>query len=228
MKPLVVILSDSLGLPRSAPERVEVEHTWPQLLRTALPYATVHQVSLGGATTSELLAQLSYVDGSRIDLLIVQAGIVDCAPRAFSKRELDLLQSFKLGRLVLAALKGRGTRLLRRIRRISYVQPTVFAANVLSLKNAVRCNILWLEIVGSSNYDSLVPGITKSIRLFNRIIAERLGDSYVPLSRLRDQELMEDGHHLNEIGHRKVFETLTERIEHMQLTSQVDQKAAVR
>src|SRR5688500_17972440 len=91
-KKKILIITDSLGLPRAVPEVCSYEQTWPFLLNNA--GYQIHQVSIGGATVSELYRQLEYHYLFLPDLVIVQSGIVDCAPRALGKFESLLLNKF--------------------------------------------------------------------------------------------------------------------------------------
>ena len=212
MKPFLVILTDSLGLPRLDPARVELEQTWPQLLRAALPGVAIHQVSVGTSTGDDLLTQLSYVEGFGPSLTIVQAGIVDCAPRAFGRTELALLKSFAPGRLLLSFLRPGMIHWLRRTRHLSYASPEEFAKTVARTRKATDGRILWLQILGSSTYEDKVPGISRSISRFNAILQDQLGNGFVNLDCVGDAELATDGHHLNVAGHRKVFDTVMKRV----------------
>jgi hypothetical protein len=211
LKPVVVILGDSLGLPRAEPQRVEVHETWPQLVRSALADATVHQVSQGGATSDDLLAQFEYLSGLDIRLLIVQSGIVDCAPRALRQREQLALRMLGLGPLLRSGAGRRCLRWLRSRRNITYLPVQQFMANALRLRDRARCRLLWLQIVGASGYEQQVPGVGASIAEFNRHLAQSLGEAFVPLAAIGDGELMSDGHHLNAAGHRRVFEALMQK-----------------
>jgi hypothetical protein len=210
VSPVVVILADSLSLPRTEPELVEPHETWPHLVRARLPSAIVHQVSLGGATTDDLLEQFEYVAGFDIRLLIVQAGVVDCAPRALRQREQLALRMLGMGPLMRSTAGRRCLRWLRSRRKITYLSAERYLANARRLHSRPG-RLLWLQIVGSSTYDQQVPGVRASIASFNQSLAALLGDAFVPLADVGDTELMADGHHLNVAGHRRVFDALMKK-----------------
>jgi hypothetical protein len=210
MNPVVVILTDSLALPRAEPQRVEVADTWPQLLRAALPHITFHQISVGGATTDGLLEQFKYVEGLAIRSVVVQAGIVDCAPRALGQRELLALRLLGLGPLLRSSPGARFLRWLRGRRGITYLSARTFAANAARLNELSGGHLLWLQIVGATGYDTIVPGVGASIRKFNKVLSVTLREAFVPLA-VGDEHFMSDGHHLNAAGHRMVFESLMSR-----------------
>ncbi|HEY5754765.1 MAG TPA: SGNH/GDSL hydrolase family protein [Steroidobacter sp.] len=223
----VVIISDSLGLPRQLPEFVRLEATWPQLVRDELPDACVYQLSLGGATTDDLVGQLSYLLGQQPSLVIVQAGIVDCAPRAFRQSELLLLQSTRLGRLVLNRLERSAFVYLRRIRGVSYVSESRFGQNIERVLGQFDCPVIWISIVGRSDYDSFVPNVSMRIRSYNALLERRLGAHFLDLStHIADQHMMADGHHLNEAGHRALMDKLARHPAFASLKSIVSSRRA--
>lgn len=83
-----MILTDSLSLPRVFPEKCKFEDTYPYLLRRMGLH--VHQVSIGGATSDTLVSQLHYHLPFNPKIIILQVGIVDCAPRFARKSEVFL------------------------------------------------------------------------------------------------------------------------------------------
>ena len=79
MKKLLLI-TDSLGLPRLFPEKTEYEDTYPNLLKK---HFIIMQYSKGGGTIIELYEQTGYFKAFEPDVIILQSGIVDCAPRPY-------------------------------------------------------------------------------------------------------------------------------------------------
>ncbi len=51
----ILVITDSLGLPRKDPEECLFENTWPFLLKKN--GFIIHQVSIGGATIDQLYRQ---------------------------------------------------------------------------------------------------------------------------------------------------------------------------
>jgi hypothetical protein len=74
----VPTITDSLG-PRHSPV---FDDTLPHMLRVKF---LVHQVSIGGATATYFFNQLAYYKMFAPDIIAIQAGIVDCAPRVFKQ-----------------------------------------------------------------------------------------------------------------------------------------------
>jgi hypothetical protein len=210
-KQRIIVITDSVGLPRKEPEFIAVEQTWPHLLRSRLPEACIHQLSLGGATTDDVLPQLDFLDGQRPVLAVVQAGIVDCAPRAFRKHELAVLLASRAGRALLNRLEARVFRYLRRVRSVSYVPPARFAQNVQRIAKSFPCPLVWVSILGSRDYEQHLPGVTARIAEYNSLIRNGLGAQFLDLGGwIAEEHFMADGHHLNQHGHRVLLDALSQ------------------
>ena len=89
----ILVFSDSLGLPRNTPQAVNWEETWVQLLSKIY---CVEYCAIGGAKVSDLSRQISYYKIFNPDIVIVQSGIVDCAPRALTEFEKQIIERFAI------------------------------------------------------------------------------------------------------------------------------------
>jgi len=195
----VLILSDSLGLPRDNPEFCSYEETWPVLLKEQ--GFLLHQVSIGGATSGELLAQTFYHKMFKPDITIVQVGIVDCAPRFVTKYELAILKKMSfVGKWLLTLMNKKSVRSLRNI---TYVSPSRFAYNIAEIsKRLDHSEIYFLSILpASADYERVLTGVTSNISKYNLILKKACGEQYIDLSSIPLNGVMSDGHHLNAIGH---------------------------
>jgi len=217
MNPKIVVLTDSLGLARKAPQSVLLEETWPYLLKSALGTSEWYQFSMGGATSTDLLEQGQYwLHGQRpVDWLIVQAGIVDCAPRAFTKRERVLQQIFSLLTRPFPRFRKFAFEQIRRSRQVSYVDAKSFRDNVKQLKNLAaeqQARLFWIPVLGANFYSEILPGVDKKISMTNEILQAELGDSFIGVQ-LGAGCFMSDGHHLVVEGHRiladRIFNYIT-------------------
>ena len=86
----ILLLTDSAANPRSFPPSmvVKVEETYPYLLRNEFRAATFYQLSFGNITTEDLISQaMSYLSHWEPDFIIVQSGMSDCRPEAFTEAE---------------------------------------------------------------------------------------------------------------------------------------------
>lgn len=212
----VLIFSDSLTLPRATPESLLLDETWPFLLRHMLNVYEFVQVTQGGATTTDLInLSKCWLHSSRSpSWLIVQAGIVDCAPRAFTKRELLL-------RRVLARVTRFFPRVgkaifeeLRRRRKISYVSTQSFRDNIRIFRGLAELHgysLLWVPVLGASFYEGILPGVSEKIYEANQILCEEL-DGRVLNVQLLDGHFMSDGHHLKPAGHAILLKEISARL----------------
>ena len=88
----VLVIGDSLSLPR--PDgKVKVHETWLSKLMSQMQKHNFHQACRRGMHSKDALE--TYVKGSFLkssfDYLILQVGIVDCAPRYLTENELSLI-----------------------------------------------------------------------------------------------------------------------------------------
>jgi hypothetical protein len=214
LKKRILIVSDSLALPRMEPEVVEYEQTWPFLLKMAFPDCCFHQLSIGGATVRLLKNQLSYLEKFNPDVVIVQSGIVDCTPRALTSLESDFINNFgityNLGKIVLPKI----TNQLRKYRHICYTPEPFFKEAVESIKKTYdNVALFWLEILPASDaYEAKIPRVKKQVIRYNEILNSLLGAKVVAMDQFPSNGIMSDFHHLNVTGHLYVYGILHERI----------------
>jgi len=200
----ILVLSDSLALPRNNPEVCDYVDTWPAMLKN--DDYEVHQVSIGGATSYDLLRQCGYHLSFSPDFVIVQAGIVDCAPRALGRIESDVLNHFLLTRKILGRVLPKCNSFLRKHRAIKYTKLNAFKKNIIDLKTKfVDKDFFWIGIVPPNlNYEVKLPGITGSVKQYNDLLASQLLDYYISLSDIPESGVMSDHIHLTKFGHEYV------------------------
>jgi len=204
----ILVITDSLGLPRTKPQECKYEDTWPVLLKNKTD-VQVHQVSIGGATVTELYEQLmGYHISFNPNVIIVQAGIVDCAPRAFTKFEISFLTKYKISAYLLKIITRRYSSFLRRLRGITYTKPQVFKKIVERISDLKKegIEIYWIGIAPSNlEYEKKVPNITKNISIFNNIIENRFHKEFISIDNIPNTGIMSDHFHLNKVGNEYVF-----------------------
>lgn len=217
----VLLLTDSCSLPRSFPKEhaVRYEETYPYLLRKSFPSLDICNITLGGATSSELIGQAaSYFDSWQPDIIIVHAGIVDCRPEPVSQFFRLILTEFEfMIRLKAYIFSPFVMRRLIRFRAHDRVSIGKFQRNIKKLKSFfTNAKILWLEIstTKGNGYDDSRPGIIKRISEYNSILAKNLKDGFVHINNdLNNVDGVNSDHiHLNKNGHAVVHSLLKERI----------------
>ena len=212
----ILVLTDSLGLPRAKPERIDDEQCWTY--RLADQYAGSHRfrmVSVPGMDTNQLLSMVDdYYQVIEADVVIVQVGIVDCYPRAIKKNELSLLLRMPgvVSRLVHRWVKRNYARLIVR-RGIRYVQPSQFKVNLLRLCESIPQSTLLIVPIAppAIAYLKKNPCLVAAVAQYNALLAEHFPKGFLAeCYSARGQNIfLSDNHHLNATGHKQVFEAVS-------------------
>ena len=201
----ILVLTDSLGLPRSRPEFCAFEDTWPILLKNK--FRQVHQVSIGAATTEVLLKQIRYQNAFMPDLAIVQVGIVDCVPRFMSTKELNFTSA--LGSVGKALRFMLNRKWIRRLRNISFVKVTEFEINLKLLAEELNCPVIVIGILpASSDYEKLLPGVVLKISEYNKVLKSNFAYYLDTNDFIERDGIMTDHHHLNQTGQHIIYKRL--------------------
>ena len=88
----VLFITDSLAFPRTEPEAVMYEDTYIALLKAAFPQCDFIHHGRGGATIVDLFKHSTYYHETlKPDLVFMQSGVVDCAPRALTVVEQQVI-----------------------------------------------------------------------------------------------------------------------------------------
>lgn len=200
----VLLLTDSVALPR---KHKNGEVQWQDIYFSKLQqHFNEHEfilVGMGGATIQQLRAALNYYVLVKPDLIILQSGIVDCAPRALGQLELEVIKKLHLFRLIKPM-----TQFLRKHRNIAYSSPKIFEQTLVKIKNTFPGKpLIGIGILpGCEDYDKITPGISKRINLYNSIIEKHT--EYINNNDFPREGIIQDFHHINEVGHKVIFEKL--------------------
>lgn len=139
IRPRIVIIGDSLALPRPE-EGVRYDDTYPHLLGTWLEGFEVIARNRR-ANDSSLQARADNLSEDitclEPDILIIHLGIVDCAPRLFSKTEQRIINVLPpVLRKPIIDFASRHRYLITRLFRKVYVDRAAFRANIERLVDA--------------------------------------------------------------------------------------------
>lgn len=207
----IILFTDSLALPRKIPEVTYYEDTYPYLLRNDFE---VFQFSKGGARIVDLLEQVFYYQQYKPDCVIIQSGIVDCAPRAFSWNEELFMQSNICGKAIRKLLSLTiTTKKLRNFRQKSWTDIVLYERCCKKFKDLFpNIPVYAISIVPASDeYERKVPGINNKINRYNDMLRKAFG-GVISLHDIPFTYIMSDGHHLNKLGHKYVYERIMEQI----------------
>lgn len=202
----VLFITDSLGFPRLEPEAVMYEDTYISLLKEEFPGCDFIHLGRGGATIIDLYKHSTYYHGTlKPDLVIMQCGIVDCAPRALTIMEQQVLTRLPVLGRPLTALVRRYSKALRKARKMTYTPVETFAQYVARFE-ALFDDVHWIGILPAMEaYDTKLEGIRRNIEIYNAVLRR---NKYIDTGHFHAFDIMTDFHHLNCTGHRKMFEAL--------------------
>jgi hypothetical protein len=200
----VLVLGDSLTLPRNHPQKCEYSDTWPELLKT---HFKVHQVSIGGGTIKDLFRQIEYHIAYDPEIVILQGGIVDCAPRTLTRTELTVLENSWVGKRILGVIK-KNSSYIRKLRKRTYISPKQFLYYADRIKQSFpNARVISVGILpANQDYETKIPGITSNICVYNDILRKVFRDGFLPMDDMDRSGIMSDDIHLNAKGQRDVFE----------------------
>ena len=228
---VILVYGDSLSLPRSRAD-VHCLETYPELLRSMLESSQpglrvgVLNRSLGGATIDALYGHFvkdsAYLGPEAKHILVIQCGIVDCAPRPISPRVKTGISRLP------TPLRWAAARLLH------YARPLLLKSGV-SWRNTEgtefgRVLERWIARAAKSAervyviniapptpaMDRHSPGVARSVEEYNATIAKVVAASHTASVRLIDAHgaistrpdgltqciNQADGHHITSAGHR--------------------------
>jgi acyl-CoA thioesterase I len=228
----IVVLADSLAMPR---KDVRFEHTWPYRLEAALREAglTADVVNCGARrrTADMLLADFTeHVIFKEPTDIVIQVGVVDCAPRIFSRSMRRYLNSrwvpSALRSAVIRHRSGRRARIVGRDPlRLVYTKPARFAAvleefgsRLQRLPWPIRVYVVPILFDGSA-LEPRSPGFGKNVAAYNAILAEfsarHDGDWIAPeglLDAHRHVAFGADGIHLSSLGNAVLAQEVGRRV----------------
>lgn len=225
-KEVLLVQGDSLTLPHDS---VPYPHTWPGLLQRDLDEFYVVNVGQSEKTTADLSGGLNVHQKRELEyyepeIVVVQVGIVDCAPRYFRRWEKQLLDLIPV-HTVSDGLFFLAKYLRSRSESRSYVDKPTFRSNLESYcSRAEKADVDRIVLVNilqpGTTYTEKNPRIEESITSYNAII-EDVADQFSNAETLRpladdptvekamiEANTLSDGYHLNREGHRHLFKRL--------------------
>tara|TARA_B100000315_G_C14503753_1_gene553579 strand:+ start:491 stop:1162 length:672 start_codon:yes stop_codon:yes gene_type:complete len=212
-----LILTDSISNPRSFPisEMTKLEETYPYIIRDYYKDSTFWQLSYGDISSEQLFSQaIGYLSHWNPDIIIIQSGINDCKPEAFTEFQKTVINRFTgplfryIKRYVLHP-KMIKHRQKYRVSKKSFMKS---AKKIQVLyENSM---ILWLEISANVGYENARPGVRNRIKVYNKVIENIYSNDFIPINEkiLKVDGFNKDSLHWNKRGHRAVADILLERI----------------
>ncbi|MCU1733983.1 MULTISPECIES: hypothetical protein [unclassified Pseudomonas] len=223
----VLVLTDSLGLPRVSPALITDDECWTyRLADDCAGRFRMRTVSVPGMDSSQLLSlSRDYYAALKPDIVVVQVGIVDCYPRAIKKAELSILLRLPtfISRPVHRLVKRFYARLIVS-RSIRYVPPASFRANLLALSEVFAgAKILIVPIAPPSlAYQARNPLIAQSVEEYNELLKEQFPAGFMNKcypAGVVGEIFLSDNHHLNDAGNGLVFESVKTALDALEAKS---------
>jgi lysophospholipase L1-like esterase len=235
-KPRIVAFADSLGLPRDEP-KILWEETWPYRLETELQSlgceAEVINCSARARTADTLVGHdfWEHVELKAPDVVILQVGVVDCAPRIFSRTEkrvlnLPVVPNLLREWLIRSRSKRRAKLTARDPMAKVYTAPDEFRHFLEEFQAKLGRQVpqpvlVVLPIIYEPTaMEAKSPGYTQNATRYNSILADFAGRSEAIW--LSEQELLgsnlsgdcfaDDGYHLSPEGNRRLANSLAQRL----------------
>ena len=229
----IVVAGDSLGLPRIKPTLISYKDIWPYILEGKLKERNVNSKILNHSERSRTLPKLlkNFQDIVSIwepDILIIQIGIVDCAPRLFSEREHKFLNSGIIHWRIAKAIINFAS---KHRRQIITLRPWVRYTPLKKFKKSLED---LGKILSQTNYKTIVlpifpsfpshtyrsPGYNESVEKYNnewKNFCEKYSHIFINLEEIindlkLEDLLLEDGHHLSKLGHLRIATSLENKI----------------
>lgn len=212
-----LILTDSISNPRVFPasEATSLEETYPYLIRREYSGSTFWQLSYGDMTTEQLISQAAvYLSNWNPDYIIIQAGINDARPEAFTEFQKIVLRHF-FGRFFPAVKQYVYHPFLIKHRQVYRVKKEQFSKTARKLRLLFQeARIFWFEIACNDGYEHTRPGVRKRLEEYNAVIQDIYGDGFVRIKPrlLKANGFNEDHLHWNKAGHQAAAEALLAKI----------------
>lgn len=195
-KKRILVITDSLGLTRKdSSGNIGLDITWPYILRNEYE---VFQIFLLGEIIKYLFDKSLLYSDSYFDYILIQSGILDCSPRAISKREKYLIENIPFAEIIFYPLLKKYKIILREKRDITYTKIENNIKYIINFKETFKTSkLLFFSILPANNeYEKTAPVLQKNILLFKECLKP-----YVPNLIEFDLDLFNictsDLHHLN-------------------------------
>ena len=221
----LLILGDSLSFPR--PQKGQpLAATWPALLKAGRSDLDIWLRATPRSCILDVLKEFCFFTDSlpEFEVIIVQTGIVDCAPRPYPRWIYKLIETF-LGMPALRRIERFAHQNLLWLYNRPWVGAQQFRQSIGQIVRTVHrgnpCTpVLFIPIASPSRtIVQNLPGIDRAAADYNEILRTelaRLGPTYsceclAPFTGVDPlQVTIEDGHHLSVTGHRLIADAIRE------------------
>jgi acyl-CoA thioesterase I len=216
----IVLLGDSLGMPTGS-EEIEYEDTYPYLLKIDLKhFEIISRHRRTNDTSKQLSSQRIFDDIEMLkpDVLVVHLGIVDCAPRVFSRFQnaiFSMLPVIVVRNILRIISHFRYN--ITKLNNKTYVKKDKFKINIekfIDISNEMGMQLLFIEILMTSQKnDNRSYNFKNNIIEYNKIIEAASSSGNVGLVKYDTKDfLLKDGIHINKEGNKFLAHKISEKI----------------
>lgn len=207
----IMIIGDSLAFPRETPEVVRYADTYLAILKKRFPFCDFIHKGLGGSTIVGLYNNSHYFHRTvDPDLVFIQSGIVDAAPRTLTFSETKFISALpkKIGDPIFSFFK-KNDMMIRKFRKITYTSFDTYVDYVNKFESIYQ-KIYWIDIMPvSEEYEKKIPGIKINKEKYSAVLKSKL---HISTESLNNDDIMSDHHHLNKSGHLKMSNLIADVI----------------
>lgn len=213
---IVLCNGDSLGMPR---ENVLFEDTWFFRLSNSLPKEKFCFINnFRRANTTNALASKDFLENYNPNIVIIQLGIVDCAPRIYNTNSLLIKIINRLPTYFKDFFWFISKKYKKRSQENAEVSLHKFKENIenfvqrCKITGIDKCIFIKIQIPGQAMVKKN-PEIINSITLYNEVFDQvAVKYSFVkvlnPLFEGNQNWYVEDGYHVNKNGFQQVYNSL--------------------
>jgi lysophospholipase L1-like esterase len=230
----IVIMADSLAMPRAGETNIAFEATYPYLLEQSLrgrketQSSIVIERGMRRRTIEYVLDEWQeLVELKTPDVVVIHVGIVDCAPRVFLRRERQFVENLRpawFRDAVLRYVHNHRSAIVK-FRNKVYVPPERFKSLLDQVfQKARECKVRSLVFVNiitpPVEMEQRSPGFIKNVQAYNEILRMKVqgeGAHLIDLDKIvldggGAAKLTVDGIHINEEGHARLANEIEEHI----------------
>lgn len=220
-----LIITDSIGAPRDLP-LTNYQDTWVSQIENFLLanyqmkcFSYTQRAADTNHVVHRIKVQLQFYQP---ELVVLQLGICDCAPRVLKEKELRFIQKLPIIRKIIHKFISANYAKLSQKRNLAYVEKDVFVKNLQSIKASfLNAKIVIIPIgLPNDEYKRKSPKIEERIRDYNQALKSVFSDNdsfYLEEFTQITQPIIndiyaEDNYHLIAKSHSMLFECLQEKI----------------
>jgi len=218
MKNRIVLLGDSLGMPTGKDE-VIYEDTYPYILsKKLINFEIISRHRRTNDTLKQLATQNLFDDIEMLNpnYLVIHLGIVDCAPRVFSRLQQVLIRFLPnvIQKVILKFISNYRYNITKIFQKV-YVTPEQYKINIakfieISKQNNIK--LIFIAILQTNAINNKKSfNFKQNIDTYNEILEQLCLDNKITLIKYEypNNFLLHDGIHINQNGNNFLAEQIS-------------------